>query len=180
MQITKKNLRNPKLPKDLSTSNAVTVTVVPRRTLVDPMRGLCSRTSIDDEYDIADLKVMKILEQRLRRHTSGTSTYSHTCGDYDDSWNPRSSQDCGSRWRWTGIWKLRSTMAWSGGEISHLCNPLGGHAGERGKWRWLAAMWRWRAVAREGGARGVVLCSPLLGPLFILVGGVHHCPLPKP
>jgi hypothetical protein len=36
---------------------------------------------------------VKILEQRLLHRTSGTSTYSHTYGDYDDSQNPVSSRD---------------------------------------------------------------------------------------
>jgi hypothetical protein len=49
------------------------------------MWGLCSRTSVAVKDDIADLKVVKILEQRLRHRTSGTSTYSHTYGDHDDS-----------------------------------------------------------------------------------------------
>jgi hypothetical protein len=65
VQITKIYwLRNPELPKDLSISNVVMVEVQ-RRTLVDRTRGLRSRTSVDDEDDVADLKVMKILEQRL-------------------------------------------------------------------------------------------------------------------
>jgi hypothetical protein len=50
-------------------------------------------TSVDDEDDVADLKVVKILEQRLWHHTSGTSTYSHTYGDHDDSRNPISNRD---------------------------------------------------------------------------------------
>jgi hypothetical protein len=57
------------------------------------MQGLCSRTSVDDEDNIADLKVAKILEQRLRHRTSGTSAYSHTYGNHDDSRNPISSRD---------------------------------------------------------------------------------------
>jgi hypothetical protein len=57
------------------------------------MRGLCSRTSVDDEDDVADLKVVKILEQRIRHRTSDTSAYSHTYSDHDDSWNPVSSRD---------------------------------------------------------------------------------------
>jgi hypothetical protein len=56
------------------------------------MQGLRSRTSIDDEDDIANLKVMKILEQRLRHRTSGTSAYSHMYGDHDDSRYPYSSR----------------------------------------------------------------------------------------
>jgi hypothetical protein len=44
------------MPKDLSISNAITVGVR-TRTLVDQMRGLRSRTSVDDEDDVADLKV---------------------------------------------------------------------------------------------------------------------------
>jgi hypothetical protein len=57
------------------------------------MRGLRFRTSVDDEDDVADLKVMKILEQQLRHRMSGTSAYSHTYGDHDDSRNPVSSRD---------------------------------------------------------------------------------------
>jgi hypothetical protein len=49
------------------------------------MRGLCSCTSVDDEDDATDLKVVKILEQRLQHRTSGTSEYSHTYDDHDDS-----------------------------------------------------------------------------------------------
>jgi hypothetical protein len=36
---------------------------------------------------------VKILEQRLWHRTSGTSAYSHTYGNHDDSWNPVSSRD---------------------------------------------------------------------------------------
>jgi hypothetical protein len=36
---------------------------------------------------------MKILEQRLRHHMSGTSTYSHMYDDHDDSRNTVSSRD---------------------------------------------------------------------------------------
>jgi hypothetical protein len=75
VQITKINwLHSPELPKDLSLSNVVTVEVL-RRTLVDRTRGLRSHSSIGDEDDVADLKVVKILEQRLRCRTSGTSAY---------------------------------------------------------------------------------------------------------
>jgi hypothetical protein len=56
-------------------------------------RGLRSRTSVDDEDDVADLKVTKILEQRLRHRMSGTSAYSHTYMDHNDSRNPVSSRD---------------------------------------------------------------------------------------
>jgi hypothetical protein len=57
------------------------------------MRGLRSRTSVDDEDDVVDLKVMKILEQRVWHCMSGTSAYLHTYGDHDDSQNPVSSRD---------------------------------------------------------------------------------------
>jgi hypothetical protein len=56
-------------------------------------RGLRSRTSVAVEDDVADLKVVKNLAQRLRRCTSGTSMYSHTDGDHVDSRNPVSSRD---------------------------------------------------------------------------------------
>jgi hypothetical protein len=56
-------------------------------------RGLRSRTSVAVEDVVADLKVMKNLEQQLRHRTSGTSAYSHTYGDHDDSRNPVSSRD---------------------------------------------------------------------------------------
>jgi hypothetical protein len=49
------------------------------------MRGLRSRISVDDEDDVGNLKVVKILEQRLRHRMSGTSAYSHTYDDHDDS-----------------------------------------------------------------------------------------------
>jgi hypothetical protein len=80
------------MPKDLSISNVVTIGVQ-TRTLLDRNAGLCSRTSVEDEDDVADLKVMKILEQRLRHRTSGTSAYSHMYADHDDSRNPISNRD---------------------------------------------------------------------------------------
>jgi hypothetical protein len=52
------------------------------------MQGLRSHTSVDDEDDVADLKIMKILEQRLRHRTSSTSAYSHTYNIHDDSRTP--------------------------------------------------------------------------------------------
>jgi hypothetical protein len=55
--------------------------------------GLRFRTSVVVEDDVADLKVVKILEQRLRHRTSGTFAYSHMYGDHDDSRNPISTQD---------------------------------------------------------------------------------------
>jgi hypothetical protein len=57
------------------------------------MRGLRSRTSVDVEGIVADLKVMKNLAQRLRHRTSSTSVYSHMYGDHDDSRNPVASRD---------------------------------------------------------------------------------------
>jgi hypothetical protein len=57
------------------------------------MPRLHPRTNVDDKDDVADLKVMKILEQRLRHCMSGTSTYSHTYGNHDNSQNPVSSRD---------------------------------------------------------------------------------------
>jgi hypothetical protein len=57
------------------------------------MQGLCSRISIAIEDDVADLKAMKNLAQRLWHHTSGTFMYSHTYGDHDDYGNPISSRD---------------------------------------------------------------------------------------
>jgi hypothetical protein len=48
-------------------------------------RGLRFRTSADVEDVVADLKVVKNLAQQLRHRTSGTSAYSHTYGDHDDS-----------------------------------------------------------------------------------------------
>jgi hypothetical protein len=123
-------LRNPKLTKDLSTSNARTVEVQ-GHTLVDRTRGLRSRTSVDDKDDVADLKVDGDLGGTTPVSPSGTSAYSHTYGDHDDSRNPRSSQDCGSRWLRTGIQKLCSTMVCSVGDSLLLCSPSGGHAGVR-------------------------------------------------
>jgi hypothetical protein len=51
--------------------------------------GLCSRTSVADEADAADLKVVWILMQRLQCNDSGLakvtplSTRTHTVGDHD-------------------------------------------------------------------------------------------------
>jgi hypothetical protein len=36
--------------------------------------------------------------QQLHHHKCSTSAYSHTYGDHNDPWNPRSSRDCGSIW----------------------------------------------------------------------------------
>jgi hypothetical protein len=142
------------------------------------MRELHSRTSIDDEDDIANLKVVKILDQRLRCHTSGTSAYSHMYGDHDDSQNPRSSQDCGSRWRWTGIRKRRSTTACSGGVISHLRSPSGGHVGEiEGGGRRPGEAGAPGGVGGRPGEEGLVelVCSLLSwGPLYIGGGGAPY------
>jgi hypothetical protein len=121
---------------------------------------------------------VKILEQRLRIRTSGTSAYSHTYDDHDDSQNPCSSQDCGSRWRWTGIQKLHSTTACSGGEISHLRSPSGGHAGERE---------RYGGGRRPGGGGGrwpgeeglVELCCALLSWAPSLYRGCTLAPSPR-
>jgi hypothetical protein len=92
VQITKKLCATQPRPKDLSISNAITVGVsdtYPRRTKrgdYPPTKALLSKT-------IADLKVVKILAQRLRHRMSGTSAYSHMYGDHDDSQNPVSSRD---------------------------------------------------------------------------------------
>jgi hypothetical protein len=69
VQITKIYwLRNPEFPKDLSTSNVVTVEVQ-RRTLVDRTRGVRSRTRVDNEDNVADLKV--------DGHLEATTPFSH-------------------------------------------------------------------------------------------------------
>jgi hypothetical protein len=81
------------LPKDLSISNVVTVRSfghVPSKTKT---RGLHSRTSVAIDDVVANLKVAKNLAQELRHRTSGTSAYSHTYGDHDDSRNPISRRD---------------------------------------------------------------------------------------
>jgi hypothetical protein len=113
---------------------------------------------------------------------SGTSAYLHTYGDHDDSRNPRSSQDCGSRWCWTGIRKLHSTTACSGGVISHLCSPSSGHAGEReGAGRRSGEAYAQGGGGGQPGDEGLVelvLCSPLLGPP-LYIGG-RGAPLPPP
>jgi hypothetical protein len=54
-------LCNPEFPKDLSISNAVIEKDVWLHTLEDLMRGLRPRTGVDDEVDVADLKVVKDL-----------------------------------------------------------------------------------------------------------------------
>jgi hypothetical protein len=91
VQITKKLCATqPRLPKDLSISNVVTVRSFGHVPSMTEMRGLHSRTSV---AVVADLKVVKNLVQRLRHRMSGTSTYSHTYGYHDDSWNPVSSRD---------------------------------------------------------------------------------------
>jgi hypothetical protein len=51
-------------------------------------------------------------------------------GNQDDSWNPHSSRDAEVE-ALTGIQKLRSTTACSGGDSLLLRSPLGDHAGVR-------------------------------------------------
>jgi hypothetical protein len=59
--------------------------------------------------------------------------YSHLHGDHDDSRNPRSSQDCRSRWLGTGIQKLCSTTTCSGGGSPSPTQPSGRpHGSESG------------------------------------------------
>jgi hypothetical protein len=94
-------------------------------------RGLRFRTSLAVEDDVADLKVVKILEQRLWHRTSGTSAYSHTFGDHDDSRNPVSSRDAEVDGFGTEIWKLCNTTACRGCDSRLLRSSLGGQAGER-------------------------------------------------
>jgi hypothetical protein len=55
--------------------------------------GLRSRIIVPIKDILADLKVVKNLAQRLWHRTSGTSAYSHTYDDHDDSRNPISSRD---------------------------------------------------------------------------------------
>jgi hypothetical protein len=83
----------PRLPKDLSISNVVTVRSFGHVASKTETRGLRSCTSVAVKDVIADLKVAKNLAQRLRHRTSSTSAYSHTYDDHDDSWNPISSRD---------------------------------------------------------------------------------------
>jgi hypothetical protein len=75
----------PKFPKDLSTSNAITVNNSSEMYPLRPNTEITLPHKRYDEDDVADIKVMKILEQRFRRHTSSTSTYSHTHDNHDDS-----------------------------------------------------------------------------------------------
>jgi hypothetical protein len=86
-------------------------------------RGLRSRTTIVVEYDVADLKVVKILEQQLRHRTSGTSAYSHTHDDHDDCRNPISSRNVEVDGFGIGIRKLRNTIACRGGDSRLLRSP---------------------------------------------------------
>jgi hypothetical protein len=111
MQITKKLCATqPRLPKDLSISNVVTVRSfghVPSKTETWELR---SRTSVVVEDDVADLKVVKNLARQLQHRTSGTSiaknlaqqlwhrtsgtsAYSHTYADHNESRNPVSCRD---------------------------------------------------------------------------------------
>jgi hypothetical protein len=144
------------------------------------MWELCSRICVDDEDDVAGLKVMKILEQQLQHQASSTSVYSHMYGDHDDSQNPWSSQDCGSRWLWTGIQKLCSMTACSSGDLLLLRSPSRGHAKVRevegGTRVWPAAR-RWRVRLGRRGSWELV-CSLLpKAPPYIGGGGA---PYPSP
>jgi hypothetical protein len=108
---------------------------------------------------------------------SDTSMYSHTYGDHDDSQNPRSSQDCGSRWRWTGsrnsIARLCAAMmrsptypalreaTWDRGRKVEVAG------GQGGRGRWL------------GGGGLMELCIPLLPWGLLYIGG-RDATLPLP
>jgi hypothetical protein len=125
---------------------------------------------------------MEILEQRLRCRTSGTSAYSYNYGDHDDSQNPRSSRDAEVDGFGTGIRKLHSTTACSGGD-SLLLRPFGRPRGsERGRGRrpgeaGAPRRWRWR-VGRRGTWQ--LVCSLLpKAPPYTGGGGAPY-PLPKP
>jgi hypothetical protein len=94
VQITKKICATqPRLPKDISISNAIMVRRLGHVPSKTETWRLHSRTSVVVEDIIADLKVTKNLAQRLRHRTSGTSAYSHTYGDHDESRSPVSSRD---------------------------------------------------------------------------------------
>jgi hypothetical protein len=99
--------------------------------------------------------------------------------DHDDCRNPRSSQDCKSRWRRTWIWKLCSTTACSGGVISHPRSPSGGHAGEGEGGGGRRPGGGGGRRLEGGGARGTCVSSPPLGPLYLGGGGAPY-PLHKP
>jgi hypothetical protein len=125
---------------------------------------------------------MKILEQRLRQQARSTSAYSHTYGDHDDSRNPRSSQDCGSRWLQIGIRKLRSTTACSDSDLLLLCSPSGGHTEVReveGSTRVWPAARRWRVRLGRRGSWELVCSLPPKAPPYIGGQGAPY-PLPKP
>jgi hypothetical protein len=144
------------------------------------MRGLRSRTSVAIEDIIVDLKVMKNLAKRLWHRTSGTSMYSHTYGNHDDSWNPISSRDAevealeeGSEnsaiQRCVTVVILISYAAireatWERERqgVADKRRPAHLGCGRRRSWR---------------RARGIMLCSPLLmGPLLYSGEGVHLTP----
>jgi hypothetical protein len=73
-----------------------------------------------------DLKVVKILEQRLRHLRVLAHVRRPRCLP-ESRFQPR----CGSRRLWTGIRKLCNTTACGDGDSLLLRSPSGGHAGVR-------------------------------------------------
>jgi hypothetical protein len=171
MQITKKLfLRNPKLPKDLSTSNVVTVNrssmtypCSPNVTITLPHK--CWRWRWRSRP-----QGREDLEKRFRCHKSNTSAYLHTYSDHDDLRNPRSSWDCRSRRCWTksgnSTARRRVAVVWS---LS--CTALQQATWERERWRVAV---RGRPAHQGGGrrARGyscrgkVMIATPSWGPFI--------------
>jgi hypothetical protein len=145
------------------------------------MRGLCSRTSVDDEDDVADFKVDGDLgATTLVSHERHLSVLAHVRRSRRLP-EPPFQLRCGSRRLWTGIRKLRSTTTCSGGDSLLLCSPSGGHAGVReGEGSGLGCGWRpgggGGQLREEGLVELCVLSSQ--GPIYI-VGRGAPLPLPK-
>jgi hypothetical protein len=159
----------PNIPKDLSISNAVTVGVW-TRTLIDRNVGITlSHKHWQD--DVADLKV----DEDLGATTLVSPEWHlHVLTHIQrPRWLPKSpfQPRCGSRRLWTGIQKLRSTMACSSGDSLLLRSPSGGHMGVREEEEGGGQGCDWRPGGRRrrlgGGARGYVLHLLLQRPPFI-------------
>jgi hypothetical protein len=123
---------------------------------------------------------MEILEQRLRCRTSGTSAYSHTYGDYDDSRIPNPAKiaevvDVGQG-SGNSTAQRRATMVRS---LSYIALREATREGERGGGGRRPSGGGGRQPREEG---LMELCCALLSwaPSLCRGGGVHPCPIPKP
>jgi hypothetical protein len=116
-----------------------------------------------------------MLEQRLWHRTSGTSAYSHTYGDHDDSRNPVSSRDAevdgfGQGSGNSATWRRVAVVI----PVSYVALWEATQERERGRGRWPGlgrCTMRWWEEAMEEGSWDVLFISPPGAPLYIVGRG---------